>query len=122
MPPHNTQCPVLGCGKWSHRWKHSGHIIPAADVFTLQLDPQLATPSNIMICHACWKRHTDPSMSLDGRTRVVPSLSSSSSPSLSSSSLVDGAMTLLIAAHYLDGTLQAARNAQAEHHLVTLPG
>lgn len=53
-----------------------GHVLPPANVFTLQLDERLSTPSNGMICHACWKRHTDHSVALDGRVRVVPSQSS----------------------------------------------
>ena len=64
-----------GCGRWSNRWTSHGHPLPATDVFTLQLDERLATPSNDMICHACWKRHADHCVALDGRVRVVPSRS-----------------------------------------------
>ena len=75
MPP--SQCPVLGCGRLSHRWGKRSHPLPTADSFTLQLNAQVDVSSNNRICQPCWKRHSDHTTSLDGRTRVVPPTSSS---------------------------------------------
>jgi hypothetical protein len=70
-------------------------------VFTLHVDPQLATSSNSMICHACWKRHVDHSMGLQGRTRVVPPTDVNASVQSSSSPV--NRMDLLAVASGLDG-------------------
>src|ERR1700744_4718664 len=76
MPGPKRQCPVLGCGKWSNRWKGAAHRHPDRSVFTLMLDRQLALPSNTHICHECYRRHHDHDVSLDGRTREAPFQSS----------------------------------------------
>lgn len=72
-----SQCPVLGCGRLSHRWGKRSHPLPSADTFTLQFNTQVDVSIHNRICQRCWKRHTDHTISLDGRTRVVPPTSSS---------------------------------------------
>jgi hypothetical protein len=63
---------VLGCGKWSNRWKHHGYPLPDVSVFTLQLDQRWAVPVNSMICYDCWVRHKDHTVDPGDRTRVMP--------------------------------------------------
>ena len=75
MPP--SQCPVLGYGLLSHRWGKKSYPLPSADIFTLQLASIIHLSVNNRICQPCWERHTDHTMRLDGRTRVVPTVSSS---------------------------------------------
>ena len=77
MPTPNTQCPVHGCGVWSNRWGEKSYPLPSADILTLQLDTAISPYVNNRICQPCWKRHRDHTMGLDGRTRVVPTVSSS---------------------------------------------
>ena len=77
MTAHNKQCPVDGCGVWSSRWGKRSHPLPPAGSFTLLLSAQVHVSINNRICQPCWKRHSDHTISLDGRTRVVPPTSSS---------------------------------------------
>ena len=77
MTAHNKQCPVDGCGVWSSRWGKRSHPLPPAGSFTLLLNAQVHVSINNRICQPCWKRHSDHTISLDGRTRVVPPTSSS---------------------------------------------
>ena len=98
-----TQCPVQGCGRWSHRWKHHGYPLPPATVFSLQLDSSIDTQHNDKICRACWKRHIDDTVLLDGRTRVVRS-----QPSASASAASDGVSTLISAALHHDSVSSAS--------------
>jgi hypothetical protein len=78
MPTPNKQCPVDGCGVWSSRWGKRSHPLPSAGSFTLLLNAQVNVSINNRICQPCWKRHSDHTISLDGRTRVLPPTSSSS--------------------------------------------
>jgi hypothetical protein len=103
MPPTEARCPVQGCGRWSHRWKHHGYSLPATSVFTLQLDASIDTRRNNRICGECYKRHFDHTVSLDGRTRVVPS-----QPSASASAASDGVSTLISAALHHDSVSSAS--------------
>ena len=77
MPGAKLHCPVDGCAERSDRWGKRSHPLPTADSFTLQLNAQFDVSSNNRICQPCWKRHSDHTISLDGRTRVVPPTSSS---------------------------------------------
>ena len=77
MPTPNKQCPVDGCGVWSSRWGKRSHPLPSAGRFTLLLNAQVHVSINNRICQPCWKRHSDHTISLDGRTRVLPPTSSS---------------------------------------------
>jgi hypothetical protein len=71
MSSKARQCPVLGCGKWSNRWKHRGYPLLNDGSFTLFLDQRLSVPSNTHVCKACWDRHVDHSVPLAGRTRTL---------------------------------------------------
>jgi hypothetical protein len=73
------RCPVLECGKWSNRWHHDGHRIPAS--FALPLNPEWATSANDKICHRCWKRHNASRASPPPTLPPPPSPPSTSSPS-----------------------------------------
>ena len=87
------RCPVLECGRWSNRWGKKSFPLPSADLFNLQLDPDLAIPSNDRVCRACWDRHTGHTKSLDGRVLAVkPSPSAPSPLSSSFSSLTSTAL------------------------------
>jgi hypothetical protein len=77
MTARNTQCPVNGCSVWSSRWGAKSYPLPSAGSFTLQLNSLVDASINSRICQPCWKRHNDHAMGLDGRTRVVPTVSSS---------------------------------------------
>ena len=77
MTARNTQCPVNGCGVWSSRWGAKSYPLPSSGSFTLQLSSLVDASINSRICQPCWKRHNDHAMGLDGRTRVVPTVSSS---------------------------------------------
>ena len=71
------RCPVHGCGTWSSEWGKKSYPLPSLDIFTLQLNALVDVSINNRICQRCWERHRDHSMKLDGRTRVVPNVSSS---------------------------------------------
>ena len=73
-----TQCPVQGCGKWSHVLGKKSYTLPSPDTFALQLIPATDVTVNDHICQPCWKRYKNPDMPLDGRTRVVPPIPSPS--------------------------------------------
>jgi hypothetical protein len=70
MSSKARQCPVLGCGKRSSRWKHRGCPLPCDGSFTLLLDQRLSVPTNTHVCKACWDRHVDHCVPLAGRTRA----------------------------------------------------
>ena len=79
-PPMSSMkrcCPVSGCGERSDRWGKKSYPLPSAGSFTLQLNAQLDVSINNRICQPCWERHRDPTMRLDGRTQVAPTVSSS---------------------------------------------
>ena len=71
------RCPVLGCGKRKDEWGKRNYPLSSPTAFTLQLKAPLDVSVRNRICSKCWDRHKDHTISLDGRTRVVP-LSSSS--------------------------------------------
>ena len=56
MSQHNTRCPVLGCGRWSHRC--SGRPRPLPPDFSLQLDSSIDAVVNSHVCAAYCVRHT----------------------------------------------------------------
>ena len=72
MTARNTQCPVNGCGVWSHRWGKKSYPLPSADFFTLQLASPIDLSINNRICQPCWERHRHHTIKLDGRIRVHP--------------------------------------------------
>ena len=71
------RCPVLGCGRRKDEWGTKSYPLPSADTFTLQLNALVDVSINNRVCQRCWERHRDHTMGLDGRTRVVPTVSSS---------------------------------------------
>jgi hypothetical protein len=77
MSAKARQCPVLGCCTYSNRWKHKAYRLRDVAVFTLQLDSSIDTLRSNKICNACYNRHRDHRMPLDGRTRVVPTAQAS---------------------------------------------
>ena len=74
MSAHNNQCPVHGCGVWSHRWtgKKSGYPLPSLDTFALLLAPNVTIDTNTRICTNCYTIHRRPNADLRGRTRITP--------------------------------------------------
>ena len=68
----STQCPVLGCGRWSHSWGKKDYPLPSSAVFTLVLNSDIDVSANDRICSRCWDRHDNHNISLDGRTHVIP--------------------------------------------------
>ena len=94
MPRRSLYCPVQGCVARSDRWGNKSYPLPSPDIFTLMLDSDIDVSANNRICSQCRDRHSDHSISLNGRTRVVPptlspspldALLSAISPPLSSS-------------------------------------
>ena len=74
MSAHNKQCPVHGCGVWSHRWtgRKDGYPLPSIDAFTLLLSPNVTIDTNTRICKKCYNIHRRPNADLRGRTRITP--------------------------------------------------
>ena len=74
MSAHNKQCPLHGCGVWSHRWtdKKSGYPLPSLDTFALLLAPNVTIDTNTRICTNCYNIHRRPNADLRGRTRITP--------------------------------------------------
>ena len=79
MSQHSTRCPVLGCGRWSHRC--SGRSRPLPPDFSLQLDSSIDAVVNDRVCQGCYERHTGAIRSLDGRVRKL-TITSSAAPHL----------------------------------------
>jgi hypothetical protein len=63
---------VKACGRWNSEWGKRSYPLPSPDVFALTLDRDIDVSTNNRICSKCWDRHSDHSVSLNGRTRVVP--------------------------------------------------
>ena len=86
------RCPVVGCGRWSNRWKGTPRLLPPS--FTLPLDPSINTDVNGRVCPACYVRHirlahqatatstASPHCSLEELARVAVAESDSTPPSL----------------------------------------
>ena len=59
-------CSTTGCGGWTHRRAGKWHHLPAD--FALQLD-EARLAVHRRICQRCWNRHSNHTLSLDGRIR-----------------------------------------------------
>ena len=59
-------CPTAGCGGWTHRRAGKWHHLPVD--FALQLD-EACLALHRRICQRCWNRHSNHTLSLDGRIR-----------------------------------------------------
>ena len=79
-------------------WGKKSYPLPSADSFTLQLNALTNVSINNRICQRCWERHRDHTISLDGRTRVVPPTSFSLDALLSAISPLPAPATLFSAA------------------------